>query len=185
MSMWLALLRLAEFAPRHDDTRVYVDFKANVKAELMSRLGTSLATYDDDGERKYSNRQPLRVLPVLYREVAILWAQHRDDNAWFGTTSDGSPYFNGAEQAMLRVLADDGSISGKQYLEPFKAYHDPGGSGVFEEISRHARRERPFSWTSPGRTSGYARTSPSASAGGCSPIWKRPLARTNWVMTTS
>lgn len=140
MSMWFALLRLAEFEPRRDDARVFVDFKANVKAELLSRLGANLATYEeDDGERKFTHRQPLRVLPALYREVAILWGQHRDDNAWFGTTSDGNPYFNGAEQAMLRVLADDGSISGKQYLEPFKAYHDPGGSGVFEEISRHAR----------------------------------------------
>ena len=38
-----------------------------------------------------------------------------------GTTSEASPYFNGAEQAMPRALADNGSISGKQYLEPFKA----------------------------------------------------------------
>ena len=139
MSMWFALLRLAEFLPRRDDAPVFVEFKANVKRELVSRLGGSgLRTYDDGGERKFSERQPLRVLPAIYREVWALWQAHGSDRGWFDT-SDGSPYFNGAKQAMLRVLADDGSISGKQYLEPFKAYHDPRGSSIFEEISRHAR----------------------------------------------
>lgn len=139
MSMWFALLRLAEFPPRSDDALVFVDFKANVKAELVSRLGGSgLRTYEDGGERKFSDRQPLRMLPAIYREVWALWQANGSARGWFDT-SDGTPYFNGAEQAMLRVLADDGSISGKQYLEPFKAYHDPGGSSTFEEISRHAR----------------------------------------------
>lgn len=139
MSMWFALLKLAEFPPRSDDAPVFIDFKANVKTELLSRLGSSgLRTYDDAGERKFSERQPLRMLPAIYREVWALWQANGNARGWFDT-SDGTPYFNGAEQAMLRVLADDGSISGKQYLEPFKAYHDPGGSSTFEEISRHAR----------------------------------------------
>ncbi len=139
MSMWFALLMLAEFKPKRDDARVFVDFKANVKTELLARLGGSLKTYEDNkGEKKLSDLQPLRVLPALYREVAALWEAHKNKTGWFDT-SDGSPYFNGAEQAMLRVLADDGSISGKQYLEPFKVYHDPAGSSTFAEISRHAR----------------------------------------------
>src|SRR5829696_3535323 len=40
---------------------------------------------------------------------------------------------------MLNIPRDDGSISGKRYFEPFRAYHDPSGSSTFEEISRHAR----------------------------------------------
>lgn len=137
LSMWFALLMLAEFKPNQDEKPVFVDFKANVKQELLSRLGRSLRTYEDNGEKKFAERQPLRVLPALYREVAALWEAHKNQKGWFDT-SDGSPYFNGAEQAMLRVLADDGSISGKQYLEPFKDYHDPHGSSVFEELSEHA-----------------------------------------------
>ncbi len=139
MSMWFALLKLAEFPPRSDDVPVFVEFKANVKAALVSRLdGSGLRTYDDEGERKFSDRQPLRILPAIYREVWALWQEHGSARGWFDT-SDGTPYFNGAEQAMLRVLADDGSISGKQYLEPFKVYHDPRGSSIFQEISEHAR----------------------------------------------
>jgi hypothetical protein len=139
MSMWFAVLRLAEFVPRSDAAPVFVNFKDNVKQALVSRLGGSgLRTYEEGGETKFAERQPLRVLPAIYREVWALWQAHGNDRGWFDT-SDGSPYFNGAEQAMLRVLADDGSISGKQYLEPFKAYHDPAGSSIFAEISRHAR----------------------------------------------
>jgi len=139
MSMWFALLRLSEFVPPWDDQFVPVEFKANVKQHLISVLGDSLNLDDSGGEQKFVTRQPLRVLPAIYREVAGLWEVRRNDNAWFGTSSDGSPYFNGVEQAMLRILLDDGSISGKQYFVPFKRYHDPGGSNTFEEISGHAR----------------------------------------------
>jgi hypothetical protein len=137
MSMWFALLRLAEFAPKRDNAPVFVDFKDKVKEQLVSRLGESLDLHEKGGEKKLAQHQPLRVLPAIYREVAALWEAHKDKKEWFGT-SDSSPYFNGAEQAMLRILKDDGSISGKQYFEPFKAYHDPAGSNTFEEISRHA-----------------------------------------------
>lgn len=138
MSLWFALLRLAEYRPANDDALAPVDFQANVKQHLLSELGESLRTYEDGDEDKLAKQQPLRLLPAIYREVAGLWEQHRDERGWF-RTSDGSPYFNSAEQSMLRILADDGSISGKQYFEPFRSYHDPAGSNTFEEISRHAR----------------------------------------------
>ncbi len=139
MSMWFAVLRLAEFIPKRDDALVFVDFKKNVKAHLMSKLGTRLRTYkEDDGESKFAERQPLRILPAIYREVAVLWDAHKNKKDWFDTDS-GDSYFNSAEQSMLHILKDDGSISGKQYLEPFRVYHDPHGSSVFDEISRHAR----------------------------------------------
>lgn len=139
MSMWFALLRLSEFAPPADDKLVPVDFKANVKKHLVLTLGDHLRLEGSGREQKFARTQPLRVLPAVYREAAILWEAHRNDNAWFGTSSDGSPYFNGVEQSMLRILMDDGTISGKQYFVPFKGYHDPAGSNTFEEISRHAR----------------------------------------------
>ena len=113
MSMWFALLRLSEFVPPWDDDLVPVEFKANVKQHLVSQLGDALNLYDKGGEKKFASRQPLRILPAIYREVALLWESHKNDNAWFGTTSDGSPYFNGVEQSMLRILMDDGTISGK------------------------------------------------------------------------
>lgn len=138
MSLWFALLRLSEYRPANDNALVSVDFQANVKQHLLSGLGESLRTYEDDGEDKLARQQPLRLLPAIYREVAGLWEQHRDKSGWF-KTSDGSAYFNSAEQSMLRILADDGTISGKQYFEPFRSYHDPEGSNTFEEISRHAR----------------------------------------------
>jgi hypothetical protein len=139
MSMWFALLRLSEFVPQRDDDLVPVNFKDTVKRHLISQLGPSLRLYEKGGEQKLATKQPLRVLPAIYREVAVLWEARKNDNAWFGTTSDGSPYFNGAEQAMLRILKDDGTISGKQYFVPFKGYHDPAGSNTFEEISSHVQ----------------------------------------------
>ena len=138
--MWYALLKLAEFPSRADDGLVFVDFQKNVKLELVTRLGDrGLRTYDDGDKRKFSDHQPLKILPAIYREVWALWQANGTARGWFEPSSDGTPYFNGAEQAMLRVLADDGSISGKQYLEPFKVYHDPRGSSIFQEISKHAR----------------------------------------------
>jgi hypothetical protein len=139
MSMWFALLRLSEFVPQRDDDLVPVNFKDTVKRHLISQLGSSLRLYEKGGEQKLATKQPLRVLPAIYREVAVLWEARKNDSAWFGTTSDGSPYFNGAEQAMLRILKDDGTISGKQYFVPFKGYHDPAGSNTFEEISGHVQ----------------------------------------------
>lgn len=138
MSLWFALLMLAEFIPKRDDALVFIDFKKNVKAHLMSELGTNLRTYNNGGERKFADRQPLRMLPAIYREVATLWDANKGKKDWFDTDG-GDPYFNSAEQSMLNVLKDDGSISGKQYIEPFRAYHDPRGSSVFDEISQHAR----------------------------------------------
>lgn len=130
MSLWFAILRLAEFPPRADDAPVPVEFQKNVKKHLISELGESLNLYEENEEKKLAWRQPLRVLPAVYREVAGLWEAHKGERDWFKTT-DGSPYYNGVEQAMLRILKDDGSISGKQYFEPFKAYHDPKGSSTF------------------------------------------------------
>lgn len=138
MSLWFALLRLAEFTPKNDEAPVYLEFQKNVKAHLVSELGETIRLYEDGGEKKFANKQPLRLLPTIYRMVAELWDEHKGKKDWFKTT-DGSSYFNSAEQAMLRILKDDGSISGKQYFEPFKDYHDPKGSSTFDEISRHAR----------------------------------------------
>jgi len=71
--------------------------------------------------------------------MSILWKRHGDAKDWFENSSDGSPYFNDVEDALLQILKDDGSISGKRYFVPFRKYHDISGADTFKEISEQAR----------------------------------------------
>lgn len=136
MSMWFAFLRLAEF-PATIGNKTPVDFRKKVKDELVSKLGPAVAV-DEDGS--FALRQPIGVLPAIYREVAKLHALHGNHKDWFPDSStDGSPYFNDVEEALLQILKNDGSISGKRYLSPFKKYHDAAGSDTFKEISELAQ----------------------------------------------
>lgn len=136
MSMWFAFLRLAEFPARRCAT-VYVDFKKNVKDELINRLGRAIKL-DQNGN--FTPWQLVEVLPAIYREVAKLRDQHGDHKDWFPNSStDASPYFNDVEGSLLQILKNDGSISGKRYLSPFKKYHDVAGSDTFKEISDAAQ----------------------------------------------
>jgi hypothetical protein len=134
MAMWFALLQLSEYRAKSDNELVPINFPDRVKQALVDELGTVLRL---DESAKFKTKQPLKILPAIYRQVAKLWEANGNDRNWFGT-SDGSPYFNGVEQAMLRILRDEGSISGKQYFEPFKKYHHPEGSNTLKEISDHA-----------------------------------------------
>jgi hypothetical protein len=137
MSMWFAVLRLAGF-PASAGRSVPVDFRSEVKKALLAIQGL---TSDSNGD--LAKRQPVASLPAIYRTIAELYPQHRGDADWFpNSPADGSPYFNALETALLQILLDDGSISGKRYLSPFLKYHDPAGSDTFAEISAHAQGGR-------------------------------------------
>jgi DNA helicase HerA-like ATPase len=134
MSMWFALLHLTGF--KNTNKLIPVNFRKNVKQEIIKKLGSAIRT--EDGE--FSQQQKLESLPAIYREVAILWEQHEDNKDWFPKSdSDGSSYFNGIEKSLLQILENDGSISGSRYLNPFIKYHDIEGSNTFQEISEHAQ----------------------------------------------
>lgn len=136
MSMWFAFLKLANFQPPPNLT-IPVDFQKNVKESLVTTLGSAIRT---DQEGKFLSRQPIDVLPAIYREIAKLKATYGDHKDWFPNSSkDGSPYFNDVEGALLQILKDDGTISGKRYLADFREYHHPAGTDTFKEISEHAQ----------------------------------------------
>ena len=138
MSMWFAVLKLAGF-PSPANLAVPIDFRANVKNEILAdkTLGSAVQTNNSGG---LAPRQPVAVLPAVYRKIAELYRAHGDDVNWFPPSStDGSPYFNEVERSLLQILRNDGTISGQRYLVPFGAYHDPNGSDTFQEISDHAQ----------------------------------------------
>ncbi len=43
---------------------------------------------------------------------------------------------------MIKILRNDGSISGRTYLNPFKTYHDLNGSNIFQDIATNAESRR-------------------------------------------
>lgn len=134
VSMWFGVLRLAGYKTPNES--VPVDFRKAVKEELISRLGDAIQL-DKDGS--FAKKQRIDTLHSIYREVSLLWEEHGDDQDWFPKSSDGSKYFNDVEQAFLRILKDDGSVSGKLYFNPFTKYHDTEGANTFKEISQHAQ----------------------------------------------
>ncbi len=134
MSMWFASLKLAGYTSG-PGLRVYVEFPKNVKAALIDRLGVAVKGRNG----KFAEMQRVEALPAIYKEVARLWKQHGNNSGWFENSSDGSPYFNDIERALLDILEDDSSRRGARYFTPFRKYHDVAGSDTFKEISDHAR----------------------------------------------
>jgi hypothetical protein len=132
MGMWYALLFRADYdAPRN--LTAPINFRQPVKEDLAENVtGVSL---DQNG--RFSDRgQPITVLGAIYRHVASLYRQHRDDQAWFPASEDGSPYFNDVEEKLLRMLSDN-TIVAHNYIRPFNKYHSPDGSSIFDNITDH------------------------------------------------
>jgi len=81
---------------------------------------------------------PVQHLPTVLRALAYIWEGHKS----LFKTSNGQPYFNQLEEQMLKILKNDGSISGTIYLNPFSIYHSVKGSSVFSEIVDHAENRK-------------------------------------------
>jgi len=135
MGMWYALLYRADFTPPQGLT-ASINFRENVKEDLVENVqGVDL----DQNGKFNQHGQPITVLPAIYRRVAALYRQHANDSQWFPNSQDGSPYFNDAEEKLLRMLSDT-TIVAHNYIRPFNKYHSPAGSSIFEEIAAHVRQ---------------------------------------------
>lgn len=132
MGMWYALLFRAGFDPPTNLTAP-INFRNNVKNDLVQNVTGVSTTRGGDFN---SRGQPISVLRGIYRQVAALYRQHRNNASWFPDSSDGSPYFNDVEEKLLRMLSDD-SIVAHNYIRPFNKYHNPQGSSIFHEIANH------------------------------------------------
>ena len=134
MGMWFALLSKAGFSPPSGLTAP-INFRDQVKEDLVDSVhGISVDTQGRFNERG----QPIVVLPALYQRLARLYKEHPD---WFPPSTDGSPYFNDAEEKLLRMLSDP-TIAAHNYIRPFNRYHNVRGSSIFEEIADHVANGR-------------------------------------------
>ena len=134
MGMYYALLFRADFTAPPNLT-VPVDFPAPVKTELARIPGVTLSK---DGT--LSTRQPITVLPELWRRVYQLWsAQHRPNAQGISfppSRTTGEPYFNDIENSLLRCFGER-TLRAHNFFRPFNVYHDPQGSSIFDEIVDH------------------------------------------------
>lgn len=137
VSLWWACLALTGYDPPEDIKDVRVNFPSDAKDELK-RDPTVNKLFSDNSDRFHSINVPIRKLPAIMKKIAYLWDEHGDN--MFNRSSSGEPYFNNLEEQMLKILKNDGSISGIIYLDPFKEYHDSLGSNVFEEICNYAKK---------------------------------------------
>lgn len=132
VGMWYALLHKAGFtAPQ--GLKVPITFQRNMKAHLVANVPgvatTGAGEFDEGG-------QPITVLPAIYRAVVGQWRDHAGQQNWFEPGSDGSAYFNDAEEKMLRVLSESNLVA-HNYLRPFNKYHSPEGSSIFVDIANN------------------------------------------------
>jgi hypothetical protein len=135
LSLWYGCLRLADYA--HPNRDVPVNFPGPVKTQLAAAPELQ-GRYTQSTDRSQSLRIPIANLPLVYQKVAEIWEANR---AQF-PPSNGNPYFNDLEEQMLKILKNDGSISGRTYLNPFRTYHDLNGSNLFNDIATHAENRK-------------------------------------------
>jgi hypothetical protein len=138
MAIWYAVLKEAGYTsdPNADAP---VDFPAQVKTALLADAELGPVLRRDRRGGGFATRQPLAVLPELYRKVARLRA---DNPRLFPASSrTGEPYFNQTELGLLNILA--GNVgSGARKFSRFGRYHSLAGSNVFAEIAAEAQNGR-------------------------------------------
>jgi len=133
MGMWFALLSRAGFSPP-TGLNAPIDFRKEVKEDLVANVpGVRL-----DPQGKFNEHgQPIVVLPAIYQRIAKI----KQNASCFPSSPDGSPYFNDAEEKLLRMLSDP-NIAAHNYIRPFNRYHDVRGSSIFAEIGDHVSNGR-------------------------------------------
>ena len=127
LSLWYGVLKLAGFTP-NQNSNTRVQFNAEVKNALLENSNVSCKT-NSYGE--FDNDQPIENLPSIYKAVAEMV---NDPNFVYIDLE----YFNDVEQKLLSILKRSPTITGHNYIRPFARFHDPDGSSIFEDISRHA-----------------------------------------------
>lgn len=134
VSLWWGCLKLAGYQ-EPQNLAAKINFKHGVKKELEK---TCAGLYKVNNDISKSLTIPVDNLPTILKEVAKLYFSKNKTDTDLFKTSDGKPYFNAAETEMLKILLDDGKVSGKIYLTPFKKFHSPKGTNIFNEIVNHA-----------------------------------------------
>ena len=66
-------------------------------------------------DRSQALRVRIANLPLVCQKLAAIWDANKNNATWF-PASNGNPYFNDVEEQMLKILKNDGSISGRTYL---------------------------------------------------------------------
>lgn len=139
MGLWYAILFEAGFKPKMGATAP-VDFRANVKQALLAdeTIAEILATEQENGVTVLKKRQPIHVLPAIFKKVNELWDEHKGKSAWFPkSTTTGGDYFDVTQSAMLKILS--GSVgTGAPKFSRFSKYHAPEGSDISQEIFKYA-----------------------------------------------
>jgi hypothetical protein len=138
LALWYGCLRLADYDP--PDREVPMNLRAPAKNQLLAEpdLQGHIRQLNDNAS---SLRVPIASLPIVCRKLSELWDANKN-NATMFPPSNGNPYFNDVEEQMLRILKNDGTISGRTYLTPFRTYHDLNGSNLFRDIAAHAENRR-------------------------------------------
>ena len=140
VSLWWGCLALAGYRVPNN-LRVTIQLPRRVKEALREDEHLS-QFYIQNSDRHRSLTIPVQNLPIIFQRVAQLWDEHKNDREWFPPSSSGMPYFNQLEEQMLKILKNDGSISGAIYLSPFRIYHDVSGSDIFTEIVNYVEDRR-------------------------------------------
>lgn len=142
MVLWYSILIDAGFSPQNASKKCYIGMLGPVKKELASQdsLAENSAIFkknNSKGELVLDDFQSLSVLPTIFSKVKKIWEDNKGKVSWFGT-SDGKPYFNKSEEAMLAILDENSSWSGTKKFSRFSKYHSSKGGAVFENIVDHA-----------------------------------------------
>lgn len=142
MGLWYAVLLEAGFEPRNENKPVYVGLKKAVKALLASMEGVGdnpmVQTKEDKaGGVVLEEKQPIKALPVIFRKLKQVWEENKSKIGCFGT-SDGKPYFDKVEEAMLNILDENFAHSGTKKFARFRKYHSKNGAAVFKDVVNHA-----------------------------------------------
>lgn len=142
MGLWQAILLEADFEPRDEKKLVYIGLKKPVKALLGNMEGVGdnpMVRIKDDsaGGKVLDEKQHIKALPVIFRKLKQIWEENKNKTSWFGT-SDGKPYFDKVEEAMLTILDENFAHSGTKKFARFRKYHSKNGAAVFKDVVDHA-----------------------------------------------
>ena len=143
MSLWYAiLLDAGSFSHKDPEKKIYIGLKAPVKKMLAAIENLSdnpmISTKTTkDGNAILNDYQPVKSLPLIFRKLKTIWEDNKGKKSYFGT-SDGKPYFNKSEEAMLAILDENANWSGTKKFTRFSKYHSKTGGAVFKDVVQNA-----------------------------------------------
>lgn len=149
MVLWYSILMDAGgYHPKNENKLIYTGLKKNVKIRLAQneaiaenskvRIKIQIDSKTKKEIKVLEDRQPMIVLPLIFSKLKPIYDEKKNVGSWFGATSDGKPYFNKIEEAMIDILDENSSWSGTKKFTRFRKYHSPTGGAVFKDIVEHA-----------------------------------------------